>query len=92
MAPVPVVDDPAGPSAGCPLAYRAARQEIERLLPGQALLYHEGLLVADAARDPTIAGWAAAFRDSALERGEGVLVQRRVRHRWYQYLFRRTRR
>lgn len=90
IADVAVVDEPARAPDGCPRAYRAARQEIERLSLGEALLYHEGLLATDAALDPTIAGWAAAFRDAALERDEGVLVQRRLRDRWYQYLFRRS--
>lgn len=85
-----VVDLPTNGTRPCAVAYRSARREIERLEPGQTLLYHEGLLISDAATDPTIAGWAAAFRDAAVERSEGVLVQRRLRARWYQYLFLRA--
>ena len=70
--------------------YRLARSEIIRLQPGQALLYHEGMLALDVLLDGAVAGRAAAFRDAALTRAEGTLVQRRLRAGWYQYLFLRS--
>lgn len=72
-------------------ASEAARQEIEHLRPGQAIVYHEGHLAVDAARDAAVAGRAAAFLEAATERGQGVLVQRFVRSEWYEYIFRRSR-
>jgi hypothetical protein len=71
-------------------AYRAARQEIDLLPPGETILYHEGYLALDAAKHPAIAGRAAAFLEAATERAEGVLAQRRVRAEWYRYVFRKS--
>lgn len=66
-------------------AYRAAEQEIARLRPGEAVLYHEGNLAIDIANDPETAGRAAAFRDAA-EADKGRLAQRRLGFEWYQYI------
>jgi hypothetical protein len=71
-------------------AYRAAREEIEALGPGETIQYHEGNLAADVATDHEIAGRAAAFLDAATERGEGAVAQRRIRFEWYQYMFHRS--
>jgi hypothetical protein len=73
-------------------SYQAARREIERLQPGQAIVYHEGYLAIDAADDPTVAGRAAAFLEAGTELGEGVLGQRWIRPDCYQYIFWRSRR
>jgi hypothetical protein len=73
-------------------AYQAAKREIDHLQPGQAIVYHEGHLAVDAARDAVIAGRAAAFLEAATELGQGVLGQRSVRADWYQYVFWRSRR
>jgi hypothetical protein len=73
-------------------AYQAARREIERLQPGEAIVYHEGHLAVDAVDDATITGRAAAFLLAATERGEGVLGQRWVRPDCYQYIFWKSRR
>lgn len=69
-------------------AYRAAAQEIELLRPGEAILYHQGNLVTDAAGDPALAARAAAFRH-ATALAKGTLAQRRLGFEWYQYIFRR---
>ena len=71
-------------------AYRAARQEIDGLLPGETIQYHEGNLGADVVRDAEIAGRAAAYRHAAIDLGKGTLAQRRIRFEWYQYIFRRS--
>ena len=71
-------------------AYRAAWEEIDGLEPGEAIQYYEGNLVADAAKDPEIAGRAAAYRHAATELAKGTLAQRRIRFEWYQYIFRRS--
>lgn len=71
-------------------AYRAAREEIEALGPGEKIQYHEGNLAADVATDPEIAGRAAAYLEAATELGEGAVAQRRIRFEWYQYLFHRS--
>ena len=73
-------------------AYPAATREIEQLQPGQAIIYHEGYLAVDAARDATIAGRAAAFLLAGTELGQGILGQRWVRLNCYQYVFWRSRR
>ncbi len=52
-------------------AYRAAWEEIDGLEPGEAIQYHEGNLVADVAKDPEIAGRAAAYRHAATDTGQG---------------------
>lgn len=70
-------------------AYRAAAREIELLRAGEAILYHQGNLVTEAAGDPVVAGRAAAFRHAA-ESAKGTLAQRRMGFEWYQYIFRRT--
>jgi hypothetical protein len=72
-------------------AYRAAEQEIARLRPGQAILYHEGNLAIDIGNDPTIAGRAAAFRDAS-EAEHGLIAQRRLGFERYQYIFWRAQR
>jgi hypothetical protein len=69
-------------------AYRAAREEIEALGPGETIQYHGGNLAADVATDPEIAG--RALLDAATERGEGAVAQRRIRFEWYQYIFHRS--
>jgi hypothetical protein len=71
-------------------AYRAAWEEIDGLAPGEAVQYHEGNLGADVAKDPEIAGRAAAYRHAATDLGKGTLAQRRVRFEWYQYIFWRS--
>ena len=71
-------------------AYRAAWEEIDGLEPGEAIQYHEGNLGADIAKDPEIAGRAAAYRHAATDQGKGTLAQRRIRFEWYQYIFRRS--
>jgi hypothetical protein len=71
-------------------AYRAAWEEIDGLEPGEAIQYHEGNLGADVAKDPGIAGRAAAYRHAATDLAKGTLAQRRIRFEWYQYIFRRT--
>jgi hypothetical protein len=73
-------------------ACEAARREIERLQPGQAIVYHEGYLAIDAAHDAAVAGRAAAFLLAGTERGEGVLGQRWLRPDCYQYIFWKSRR
>jgi hypothetical protein len=72
-------------------AYRAAEQEIARLQPGEAILYHEGNLVIDVTTDPAIAGRAAAFRDAS-EAEQGLIAQRRLGFERYQYFFWRAQR
>jgi hypothetical protein len=72
-------------------AYRAAEHEIELLRPGEAILYHEGNLVIDVEKDPTIAGRAAAFRDAS-GAARGRVAQRRLGFEWYRYIFWRSRR
>ena len=71
-------------------AYRAARQEIDLLPPGKALVYHEGLLAVDATRHAAVAGRAAAFLEAATELAEGVLIQQRIRAEWFRYMFRKS--
>lgn len=71
-------------------AYRAAWEEIDGLGPGEAIQYHEGNLGADIAKDPEIAGRAAAYRHAATDLAKGTLAQRRIRFEWYQYIFRRS--
>jgi hypothetical protein len=71
-------------------AYRAAWEEIDGLEPGEAIQYYEGNLCADAAKDPEVAGRAAAYRHAATELAKGTLAQRRIRFEWYQYIFRRS--
>jgi hypothetical protein len=71
-------------------AYRAAWEEIDGLEPGEAIQYHEGNLGADVAKDPEIAGRAAAYRHAATDMAKGTLAQRRIRFEWYQYIFRRS--
>ena len=71
-------------------AYRAAWEEIDGLEPGEAVQYHEGNLGADVARNPEIAGRAAAYRHAATDLAKGTLAQRRIRFEWYQYIFRRS--
>jgi hypothetical protein len=87
-----VVDDPISWSEERVAAYEAARRDIERLQPGQAIVYHEGYLAIDAARDAAVAGRAAAFLEAGTELGEGVLGQRWIRPDCYQYIFWRSRR
>jgi hypothetical protein len=70
-------------------AYRSAKQEIELLRPGEAILYHEGNLAIDIGNDPAVAGRAAAFRD-ATEAARGRVAQRRLGFEWYQYIFWRS--
>jgi hypothetical protein len=71
-------------------AYRAAWEEIDGLEPGEAIQYHEGNLGADVAKDPEIAGRAAAYRHAATDLAKGTLAQRRIKFEWYQYIFRRS--
>jgi hypothetical protein len=72
-------------------AYLAAEQEIARLRPGEAIVYHEGNLVIDITDDPAIAGRAAAFRDAS-EAAAGLVAQRRLGFERYQYVFWRAQR
>jgi hypothetical protein len=67
-------------------ARHAAAQEIGLLRPGEAVVYHEGNLAVDIAKDPTVAGRAAAYRDAA-EADEGRMAQRRLGFERYQYIF-----
>jgi hypothetical protein len=71
-------------------AYQAAWEEIDGLEPGEAIQYYEGNLGADIAKDPEIAGRAAAYRHAATDLAKGTLAQRRIRFEWYQYIFQRS--
>lgn len=71
-------------------AYRDAGEEIARLRPGEAIPYHEGNLAIDVADDPAVAGRAAAFRDAAAA-DQGIIAQRRLGFKRYQYIFWRAR-
>jgi hypothetical protein len=72
-------------------ARHAAEQEIALLRPGEAVVYHEGNLAVDIAKDPMVAGRAAAYRD-ATETDEGITAQRRLGFERYEYIFWRHRR
>lgn len=65
--------------------------QIEVVEPGATLLYHEGHLAFDMAKDPDVAGIAAAFHMAAVDRGQGFLVQKRISEEECQYLFCRAR-
>jgi|GEM_PF-3506698 len=69
-------------------AYDNAWREVMAAPCGAELEYHQGILVKDRQRDPTIDGWAQGFFDAAAK-GHGILIQRRMDEGTVCYIFRR---
>lgn len=70
-------------------AYDNAWKEVLAAPCGAELEYHQGILVKDRQRDPTIDGWAQGFFDAAAK-GHGILIQRRLGEGAVCYIFRRS--